>query len=162
VTETATTFANHRGVVPMLWAFACLAACELLAVHLFVSLKWPSIAWVLTGATFLSIIWLVSWIRSWRKLPYRLEADRLVLPMGSLRTIEVPLSMIDTISTQVDRERIKAKGSANLVPLAFPNRIVELSEPLPGRKKTVRVAIRPDDPAAFDAAMQAAGIPVRP
>lgn len=158
--SSATTFANHRGVVPMLWAFFGIATLEMVVVHLFVALKWPWIGWPLTIASALSIIWLVGWIRSWPRLPHRLQDGVLTLHMGSLRHYAVPLDRIARVLTQVTQDGVKAKRTANLVPIAFPNRIVELTEPFPGRRSITRLAIRPDDPAAFDAAMRAAGVPV--
>lgn len=160
-------FPNHRGVTPMLWALASLALAELLVVHLLVALVWPSLAWTLTALSAVTIIWLVRWIRSWRRLPYRLTADRvLVLPMGSLRQVVVPLHQIASVHGQVDGEVLRRPGTLNLVPVAHPSRIVELAMPLPPRRRhgtpILRLAIRPDEPGRLDAAVQAAGISLAP
>lgn len=77
---------------------------------------WPALAWVLTGISAAMIVWLIAWLLSWRRLPYRLDGDVLVLPMGILRTVRVPLRDIGEIS----HARLKDKGTANLVPVAFP------------------------------------------
>ncbi len=153
-----TTFANHRGVVPMLAALAGLATLELCVVHLFVALKWPRVGWPLTVASAMSIVWLIGWIGSWRRLPHELDGDLLMLRMGSLRSIRVPLASIARISKDVSRADLKQRGTRNLVPVAFPNRLIVLREPLPGRRRTTRIAVRLDDPGAFDAALAAAGV----
>lgn len=103
------------------------------------------------------IVWLVSWIRSWPKLPHRLNGDRLLLQMGSLRRADVPISAIKGVSTHVTGERLNEKGTANFVPIAFPNRIIELGEP---QGRVVRYAVRVDDPVAFDHALTQLGIPM--
>lgn len=155
-----TTFANHRGVVALLWVFFGLASLEMLAMHLFVSLKWPAAAWPLTGATLLSIVWLVRWIRSWPRLPHELRGGVLTLHMGSLRHYAVPVATIAGVRTTVSNAVLKAPGTVNLVPIAYPNRIVDLTEPLPGRRAVSHIAVRLDDPAAFDVAMTGLGIAV--
>lgn len=150
-----TTFDNHRGVVPLLWVFFALAICELLAVHLFVALKWPWIGWPLTILSLLSIVWLIGWIRSWARLPHRLEENLVVLNMGSLRQMNVPLNLIERVRATPPLQELKAMKARNLVPIAHPNRIIELCEPVGGRRV---IAIRLDDPVAFDAAMRSQGI----
>ena len=135
----------------MLWAFFSLAVIEAVAVHVFVALRWPWVGWPLTILSVATVLWLVRWIVSWKRLPHTLRDGVLTLNMGRLRTIAVPLDAIRVI-TPVDGQRLKARGTTSLVPIAYPNRIVELRHPI-GKRATMRIAIRPDDPAAFDAAM---------
>lgn len=137
----------------MLWVFAGLAVLELLAVHLFVSLKWPMVGWPLTVISALSIIWLIAWIRTWSRFPHELLPDRLRLHMGSLRTLDVPLAQIAAIEVSPSLDRIREVRARNLVPLAHPNRLIHLSTSLPDRRSTKAIAIRVDDPAAFDKAL---------
>jgi hypothetical protein len=150
----ALTFANHRGVVPMLWAFVVLASCELVGAHLLLGLWSAKVAWVASGLTLLTEIWLVRWVLSWKRLPHELSDDRLRLHMGSLRHIDVPLAAIAGISGAVPSALLKARDTCNLVPVAYPNRLIELRAPLTDRRGTRRIAVRVDDPAAFDAALQ--------
>ncbi len=147
------TFPNARSVVPMLWAFATLAMCELLAMHLLMSLVWPSLAWPLTALTAASFFWLVAWIKSWRRLPHELYDDRLLLHMGSLRSVEIPLGLIKNIEHDFTSSTLKAQGVQNLVPIAFPNRLIRLNSRLPGKKAVDSIAIKLDEPDAFDKAM---------
>ncbi|VWX54663.1 hypothetical protein [Novosphingobium sp. 9U] len=149
-----TTFANYRGVVPMLWAIVALAACELVGAHLLLSLWSHRAARVMSGLTLLSMLWLVRWVTSWRRLPHELSADRLRLHMGTLLHVDVPLAMIGGVRGEVSAEALKAPGTRNLVPIAHPNRMIELREPLSDRRATRRIAVRFDDPDAFDAALK--------
>ena len=146
-----TTFANHRGVVPMLWAFFSLALLEIGAVHLFVTLRWPLAGWPLTAISGAAMIWIVIWIASWKRLPHRLDVNRLTLHMGRLRKIEVPLDAIRAI-TPVNPDRLKSRETRNLVPLACPNRLIELSRPV-GKRASMCLAIRVDEAERFDIAM---------
>ena len=81
----------------MLWAFFALAMAEMLAVHLFVVLKWPGLAWPVTGLTALSLVWLIGWIRSWVRLPHELVDGQLHLHMGSLRHVAVPVAQVAAV-----------------------------------------------------------------
>lgn len=140
----------------MMWVFFALSLIELVVVHLFVALKWPVIGWTLTIVSALGAIWLVFWIRSFRTMPHRLEQDRLILHLGSLKTVSVELPNIARITRTFEQGALDKKGIINLAGIAYPNRCIELSEAME-RGKT-KVFIRLDDPAAFDAALEARGV----
>ena len=154
---SGTTFANHRGVVPMLWVMVGLACTELVVVHGLLLMLWPKIVWPLSVATLLSIIWLIGWIRSWARLPHRLDKDVLQLHCGSLRSVNIPLTQITQVRSLQPGD-LRQAGVRNIVPLAHPNRLIELAVSLPGRRPVDKIAIRLDDPSAFDDAMRAAGV----
>lgn len=139
----------------MMWALVGLGALELLAVHLFVSLKWPWLAWPLSGLTLLSLGWMVLLIRSFRRRPHQLGAELLQLRLGNLRSFEVPRTSIGTTRGVRDSAEVKAKDTADFHLLSYPNRIVELSRPLRfGRREVARIALALDEPEAFDLALQ--------
>ena len=148
-----TKFANHRAVVPMLWAFFGLAVLEFFAVHLFVTLKWPAVGWPLTIISGLSIIWLVGWIRSWPKLPHKLDDRELVLHLGSLRSIVIPLSRIVDWGPAPSLDEIRESRIRRFTVLAAPNRFVRADSGVKGIGKAGAIAFNVDDPAGFDAAM---------
>ncbi len=161
MTVTPEAFSGHRGITPMLWAFAALATIELLVVHLLVSLKWPALAWVLSVLTLLSIAWLIRFITSFKRCPHVLDADKLRLRMGSLRTLDVRLADVVGVHSHWPSGAEKSPETANLVPIAFPNRLIGLHPPLAGRRGPISsVAIRVDDPNGFDAALAARGVKV--
>lgn len=153
------TFANHRGVVPMLWVFSGLACIELVSVHFLLVHVWPRAAWPISLLTALSVLWLIGWIRSWARLPHELGDGALRLHCGSLRSVVIPLAQIALVRGLKQGDLAK-NGLCNLVPIAHPNRLIELIAPLAGRKAAWRVAIRLDDPMAFDAALRDAGVAV--
>lgn len=155
------TFSYHKTTAPMLWAFVALAVTELLVVHLFVSLRWPALAWPLFALTALSILGLVWWILGFRRHPHCLTGEELVLRTGSLRTVRLPLAAIERVSTQWPSGEHRSAGALNLVPVAFPNRLLRLKAPLTlAKRPRDRIAVRVDDGAGFDAAMRALAIPV--
>jgi hypothetical protein len=154
-----TTFSYHRTVAPMLWAIVALAVAELLLVHLFVSLRWPALAWPLFALTGGSVLGLVAWIRSLRRHPHELDGGSLELRIGSLRKLRIPLDAIESVSTSWASGEHKDRGAINTVPVAFPNRLLRLKTALSTRKGPChRVALRVDDPAPFDAAMKSRGV----
>jgi hypothetical protein len=160
--RAAETFSGHRGITPMLWTFAALATIELLVVHLFVALKWPALAWGISLFTALSLVWLVRFITSFKRCPHVVETERVLLRMGSLRTVDIPLDRIGAVRASWPSGAEKALGTANLVPVAFPNRLLDIHPAMTGRRgrALTAVAIRVDDPDAFDAALGARGVTV--
>jgi hypothetical protein len=146
----------------MLWVFVALAACEMLLVHLFVALRWPAVGWPLSLLSVGSLLWFIFWIRSFRQKPHSLSTGELHLNTGSLRTLPVPISAIECVSSSWGSGEHKSKGATNVVPLAYPNRMLRLRHPIETRKGLCdRIAFRVDDPATFDAAMETLGIRVR-
>lgn len=149
------TFAYHRTLSPPMWVFVGLASIELLAVHLFVSLKWPWLAWPLSLLTLLSILWFVRTIRSFRQRPHRLTDDELQLHLGSMRSLALPRSAIAGVRGVRDGTEVKASDTADFHLISYPNRIVDLRQPVRnGRRETARIALALDDPAAFDLALR--------
>ena len=136
--------------------FAGLAGIELLVTHLVVALVWPRAAWWISAATLLLIAWLVRWIVSFRRCPHVLTDDGLQLRMGSLRSLTLPLGAIDAIEPVIALAAARAPGVRNFVPVVMPNRLVRLRDPLPGGRRTSAIAVRLDDPAAFDSALSTA------
>ena len=138
-----------------MWALVGLGSIELLVVHLFVSLKWPWLAWPLSVLSALSIFWVVTLIRSFKARPHLLDSSVLQFNLGRLRAMEVPVAAIASIRGVKDGAEVKAAETANLCLISYPNRIVDLVHPIAFGRKTVRkIALALDDPAAFDLALQ--------
>ena len=135
--------------------FTSLAVTELLVVHLFLALKWPWLAWPLSATSLLGIGWLVGTIRSLQQRPHELVDGELQLHAGRLRSLAMPLANVAAVRGVADGAEVKARDTANFGLISYPNRVIELAEPLAFRGKTVRrVALALDDPAAFDLAMR--------
>jgi len=152
-------FPFHRGVAPMLWAFATLVLLEMLVVELVMAGRWPALSWFLLATSLLSLIWLVYWIMSLKRLPHRIDRDELILSYGAIRKVEVPLDRIQSVRGDFASEELKGKNVRNFVPLAYPNRLITIDPPIVGRKGPIsKIAVRFDDPAEFDAALEKRGI----
>ena len=149
-------FHYEKGVAPMMWVFFALSLIELVVVHLFVALKWPLIGWTLTTLSAIGAIWILVWIRSFRKRPHRLVGDDLSLSFGSLKNVEVKLPNIARVLRGWEQGALQKKNVINLAGIAYPNRCIELVESF-GKNKS-RVFIRLDAPDEFDEALGQAGI----
>lgn len=145
----------------MLWAIFALATLETLVVHLFLWLKWPTVAAVLTLLSAAFLVWLVWLVRSLKTCPHRLDGETLRLRMGSFKRCDVALSQVARVRTSWASGEANAPGTVRLVLVAAPNRLIELSSPIPGRRRPIgAVAISVDDPAAFDTALAGRGIAI--
>ncbi|MCA1654036.1 MAG: hypothetical protein ABR588_00305 [Sphingomicrobium sp.] len=158
---TVMRFDCHRGITPLLWAFAALATTELLVVHLVLSLRWPRLAWGLTLITVISLVWLVHWIGSFRRRPHELGSDSIRLRCGTLREIELPLNRISQVRSSWSAGEHRGSGVANLVPIAYPNRLFDLDPPIRGPRGSMhRVAVRVDEPEKLDFALAQLGVKI--
>ena len=149
-------FAYNQGVAPMMWVIFVLSLIELVVVHLFVALRWPVIGWTLTIISAIGAVWILFWIRSFRTRPHRLLDERLELNFGSLKRFELPLANIARVKRGWEQGALQKKGIINLAGIAYPNRCIELSEPMERGKS--RIFVRLDDPADFDAALTERGV----
>ena len=139
----------------MMWVLVALGSVELMVVHLLVSLLWGRVAaLLLSGVTLAGIVWLAGVIRSMKRLPVLLDHDRLVMRVGTLRSVTVPLANIAGLRQSWDGGALQARDVLNLALIAHPNILVDLAEPLPGRRKVRAIAHRLDDPAAFARALE--------
>lgn len=143
-------FPYHRGLAPMMWMFVLLAAAELAIVHFLVSLWSVPAALILSVLTLASIVWMIALIRSFRRLPVRIEGDRLVLRAGFMIRVETSLGNVAGIRAHWDGAALKVPDLLNIAMLAYPNIIVDFVQPVPHRRKLFHaVAHRLDDPASF-------------
>ncbi|MBD3728108.1 MAG: hypothetical protein IE933_00195 [Sphingomonadales bacterium] len=135
-----------------------LSLVELFAVHFFIALRWPMIGWPLTILSAAAAVWMVFWIRSFRRLPHGLDRDGLTLRLGLLKGTRVDLAQIARVSRGWEQGAVKARDAINLAAISYPNRCIELAGPI--RRGKSRIFIRLDEPEGFDSAMLEAGIPV--
>lgn len=142
----------------MMWVLFALSLIELVVVHFFVALKWPLIGWPLTIVSAIAAIWLVVWIRSFQRLPHRLDDEGLLLRLGNLKSVRVDIADITRIARGWESGATNAKDAINLVGIAYPNRCIELAKPI--EKGRRRVFIRLDHPDKFDTALTEAGVTV--
>lgn len=152
-------FAYHRSLAPMMWAFFGLAVTELVVVHfvLILLVDWR-IALAISLLSLSSILWIAAVIRSFRRMPVRIEDGSVTMRAGRLRTIRFPLADIARARGHFAAAELKRPGTVNLALIAYPNVLIELATPLVGRRRPVTaIAHRLDDPAAFFAALNPSG-----
>jgi len=147
-------FAYHRAVAPMLWMLVAIGGVELLVVHLLVSLWLPVLGLLLSLASAASIAWLVHAIVSMKRRPVEIAGGTLVMQVGTIRQVRVPVDQIAGLRDHWDAAALKQPGLLNLALLAYPNVMVDLAAPLPGRRGITAIAHRLDDPVAFAAALE--------
>ena len=138
----------------MIWVLIGLSTIELVVVHLLLAHWWPRFAIVVAVLTLSGIVWLVISVRSFRRLPVLLDADRLLMRVGRLRSVSVSTTQILGLRASCDAATLKQRHVLNLALIAYPNTLVDLAEPVPiGRRKISTIAHRLDDPAGFAAAL---------
>jgi hypothetical protein len=142
-------FSYHRALAPMLWMFLAIAVAELLLVHFLVTLWHPRLAIFLSLLSFLGLLWLIGFIRSLRRYPVLIDEDEVRFRLGRLRDVGVPIARIGLVRLHWPPRWHKRFAVLNLALFNYPNIIVDLLEPLPGRRKCWAIAHRLDDPEGF-------------
>lgn len=105
---------------------------------------------------------MVRWVRSFRRLPHRLNKQELVLNLGLLRSVRVPVLSIAAVCDRWEGALLRDEATLTLSPIAYPNRMVVLDPPLLRKRRAIsRIAFRVDDPDAFDTAMRNVSDPVQ-
>ena len=142
----------------MLWVLVGLSAIELVVIHLLLAVWWPRAAIIVSLATLAGMGWLIRVILSFDRLPVRIDEDRVLLRVGTLRCVAVPRAAIVGVRLGGwSSNEIKRRSTLNLALVAWPNVAVDLYKPLPGRRGVVMVVHRLDDPAGFAAALERLG-----
>ncbi|HZV17353.1 MAG TPA: hypothetical protein VFF84_01515 [Sphingobium sp.] len=148
------SFAYHRSLAPMMWAFFALVLVETATVHLIIALWWPALALALSIASHSVLVWLALLIRSFSRQPVLIVEGLLHWRCGSLRRVAVPLDQIAGLRAGWDGPLIKDRATFNAALIAWPNVVIDLKTPLPSRRRVVtRLAHKLDDRDAFAAAM---------
>ncbi|MDO6415494.1 hypothetical protein Q4F19_13965 [Sphingomonas sp. BIUV-7] len=138
----------------MIWALVGLSVVEMGVVHALIALWKPAVGLCLSAVTLLGIAWLVRLVRSFPRLPVLVGEDIVVMRVGTLRRIDVPADAIARLRASWTAEALKQRSVLRLSLLAYPNVVIDLTQPLPHGKRAIRaVAHRLDDPAAFSAAL---------
>lgn len=148
-------FAYDRALAPLMWAFACIVTVELFVTHLLVATLWSHVAaWILSAISLATLVWVIRFIRSLKRLPVLVDDDGVTIRVGSLKSVRVPAGHIAGLRTAWPREELQQRGVLNLALINYPNIMLDLDPPLPGRRRPIKaVAHRLDDPAGFAAAI---------
>ncbi|KQM72112.1 hypothetical protein ASE72_11725 [Sphingomonas sp. Leaf20] len=134
----------------MIWVLIGLSTVELVVVHLLLAHWWPRIAIAVAAVTLGMIMWLVTVVRAFRSMPVVLEADRLLMRTGRLRSVSVATQQIAGLRSSCDAATLKQRHVLNLALIAYPNTVIDLLAPVAvGRRQISTIAHRLDDPAGF-------------
>ncbi|WP_267382086.1 hypothetical protein [Sphingomonas sp. GC_Shp_2] len=108
-------------MAPMLWVLAGISILELLLVHLLVSLLLNAAAAALLSLlTAAGVIWLGVAIAAMKRRPVLLDAERLVMRVGTFKSVTIPVSTIAGLRTEWDAQALKARTLLKLSLVAFP------------------------------------------
>jgi len=153
----AQRFHYHRSLAPLVWVLVALSVVELGVVHLLVALLWSGwIALALSLVAAGAIAWLVALIGSFRRLPVELDGDRLLMRVGFLASIALRRDQIRGQTDAFTADQVKARTVLRLSLVAFPNVMIELTEPVARRRRRICAVVhRLDDRAAFAKAFAA-------
>jgi hypothetical protein len=150
-------FAYHRAVAPLVWAIVAVGLVEMAVTHLLIAWWSRTAALALSVLTIGGLVWLVRALLAMKHRPVLLDRERLVLQVGTIRRVDLPLHAIAGLRPSIERIAMKQRSVLNLALLAYPNLVVDLVAPLPGRRGITTIVHRLDDPAAFAAAWKALG-----
>ncbi len=146
-------FTVHRrvGYVAIVVALIVAIAVETLAVHFFVA-RWSVVlAWVMTGLSIYSIVWLVGDCRALMSRLTRFSVDRLLFRFGLRWEADIRLSNINAVEVITSGRDlpfiITLSGNPNIWVSFYDS--VEFVGLYGIRKKATSLALRLDDPIAF-------------
>jgi len=147
-------FDYYRAVAPMVWMLVACGVVELIVTHALIAFWFPTAALLLSLLTLGGLGWLVRGLLLMKHRPVLLGGGRLVMRTGSIAGVDIPLDTIAGVRPSIDTVAMKQRSVLNLALLAYPNIVVDLVVPLPGRRRVMTVAHRLDDPAAFVTALE--------
>lgn len=148
--------ARKSGAVVALAALCVAVSVEAIAVHFLVRVASVRVAWLVTILSVVSLVWLVGFTRALVLRPTLLGADRLVVRIGLLWTLEIARGEIAHVA--IGRGTAPANGTpgyARFSVLAQPNVLLTLHRPheargLYGKRRLVtRVGLFLDEPGAL-------------
>lgn len=149
-------FTYYRSIAPMMWMLVLISGVELLVVHFLVSFWNTTAAFFLSAVTLAAIAWIVALIRSMKRLPVWIGNGHLAMGVGSIKRVETPLTNVADIREAWSAEDLKTRDVLNLALIAYPNVVIDLIEPLRGRRPIRAIAHRLDDAPAFVAMLRTA------
>jgi hypothetical protein len=154
--DTVFTTYQKSGFVAMLVAFGGLGLVEMAAAHLVVGHWYPRVAWLLTGISGYSLLWLLAHGQAVRCRPVLVSATSLQVRVGFIWRVSIAKTQLNsaTLLADVSTPTPGLLNAAKLL-LTTPNLLLTLAEPQQvrgpyGLQRTVRqLAIYVDEPAAL-------------
>ena len=148
-------FAYHRHLTPIAVTLLALQAIEV-AIHHLLLAHWSAFAaYVLFVVSDVGLVYMIALIKSFRLRPVLLTPEGVRVRAGLLIDRLVPYAAIAGVETRFDSARVKDKATLNAGLLAWPNLLLSLHAPMPGRRRPMAaIAFRLDDPEPFVRALQ--------
>jgi hypothetical protein len=148
-------FSYHKTLQykPFLWVMIVSTLIGIPVFHLLLSQWNDTIAWVVTGFSFYTIVWLIYDCRVIKNSPIALTPTILSIKLGSRWKTKIPLALIEKLHTSLTYE--EAKVYQNLVILNEKNIYLELLHPIEIKgmfgmnKKRDKIALYLDEPNDF-------------
>jgi hypothetical protein len=153
--------AHRRGIaVPLLWVLAAISLVEAAAVHVVLRAHYPIAAWIVALVSISGAAWCVTTARSLARHPLVVDADGLILALGTLWRVTIPVHTIAEVRPPKRRPDRSVPGYVGLVLFGPPTIIIKTSRAIEARGPAglTRVGrifgIAPDDPGAFTSAVE--------
>lgn len=148
---TVFPYLQRSGYTSVFVAVLVAMAIEAVGVHLLVDHWWPTTAWVVTGLTVYSMVWLTGDYHALRLAPHVVRDGRLHLRVGLRLAADVPLGLVDRVQPWTPR----ATTDQNFVAFGVPQVVLVLRDAvvvrgLFGRRRDARtLGVAVDDVARF-------------
>ncbi|MBY8821897.1 hypothetical protein [Sphingomonas colocasiae] len=143
-------FAYHRHLAPMCATMLVLSLIELGVCHLLLGLWSPRAALIVSALSGAGLVYLIALIKSFRIQPVLMTGEGVRVRAGLAIDQAIPLDAIAAIETGFAGSDVNAPETLNAALLAWPNILLRLRRPIPGRRGPVSaVAFRLDDPDPF-------------
>lgn len=146
--------AYHRHLTPMAVTLLALQAIEVAIHHLLLAHWSPVAAYVLFAVSDVGLVYMIALIKSFRLRPVLLTPEGVRIRTGLLIDRFVPYDTIAGLETRFDSALVKDRATLNAGLLAWPNLVLWLHDPLPGRRSHRAIAFRLDDPEPFVRALR--------
>lgn len=147
-------YAYYRHLTPMAVTLLALQVIEV-AIHHLLLAHWSAFAaYVLFVLSDVGLIYVIALIKSFRLRPVLLTPEGVRVRAGLLIDRFVSYDAIAGLETSFDSVLVKDKATLNAGLLAWPNLVLRLHDPLPGRRPRTAIAFRLDDPEPFVRALR--------
>lgn len=143
-------FAYHKHLAPMCATLLALSLIELGVCHLLLGLWSPRAALIVSLLSAAGLVYLVALIKSFRLRPVLMTGASVRVRTGLAIDQAIPLDAIAAIETGFAGSDVNAPETLNAALLAWPNILIRLNSPMPGRRGPMSaIAFRLDDPDPF-------------
>lgn len=138
----------------MMWVILALSVIELFVVHFIVSFFYPKVAIIISIITLFSIIWLIGFLFSMKRMPVLLGQEKLVMRLGNAVSVTIDRANIAGTRDSWSDESLQTDKVLRLSMIAYPNLVLDLKEPVTytsfwKKRQTTAIAHRLDNIDAF-------------